>query len=371
MRDKKTQMGYIFSAAVFTVFIGGFFILSIFFPHPRVLVSERRFPARFPALSAKTILSAEFMNRFNDYAADNFPFRDSFRSINSQMVLRLYMQSDKSGLYLDEFGIGEFKTIDSESFRELSRKISAIAAPLNEAKVSIYYAYIPDKSIYSSRDLPGFDLLHLGMLMEEQLGMEEFVNIDLSEALSAQSYYSSDLHWNQVMLLPVLEKLGDAMGFLADLSQYNEEYIGEFEGVYTGQLALTKKTDDLNCLFNPSLSAMYLGQLTMEMEEGPVYDPEKLSGLDAYDFFLNGAQPLIVLENPEASSERELYLFRDSFSSSLAPLLGCAYAKIYLIDLRYIDMRTLGRYVQFKPGSDALFLYSSLIINNAEILQVG
>jgi hypothetical protein len=77
---------------------------------------------------------------------------------------------------------------------------------------------------------------------------------------------------------------------------------------------------------------------------------------------------LIILENENSGTDRELYLFRDSFSSSLAPLLAGAYSKAAIIDLRYIDMRTLARFIDFKPGSDALFLYSAQILNNPDML---
>ena len=160
------------------------------------------------------------------------------------------------------------------------------------------------------------------------------------------------------------------MGFDADLSGYVQEYAGEFEGVYSGQLALPIGTDSMRYLSNPSLTATYLDDRTMELVAGPVYNLERFAGIDPYDFFLSGAQPLIILENSDAASDKELYLFRDSFSSSLAPLLASGYSKVFLIDLRYIDMRTLGRYVEFKPASDALFLYSTLVLNNSDMLLV-
>jgi hypothetical protein len=81
-----------------------------------------------------------------------------------------------------------------------------------------------------------------------------------------------------------------------------------------------------------------------------------------------------VLENRAFSSEnppRTLYIFRDSFTSSLAPLLAAsdAYGKIVLIDLRYIDSRVLDQFVTFEDGSDALFLYSAQILNNSTVLK--
>ena len=368
MNDTNDPLRSILVVSIFAAFLGGFFLLSVLMPTPTILSGERRYPARFPPLSVESVLSGAFMDRFDRFAADNFPFRDNFRGANSRMVFGIYRQFDKKGLYIDKHGIGEFNEINHSSFSQLTEKIETISEAMGG--VNVYYAYIPDKSIYSTEELPGFDMDTLTQLMKEYPMPEDYCFIELTAALDADSFYSTDLHWNQVMLGAVLRKLELSMGIDVDLSNYAEVCFGEFEGVYSGQVALPTKPDSLRYLINPSLSAMYLNEKTMELEIGSVYNGEKFFDLDPYDFFLSGAQPLIILENAESTSDKELYLFRDSFSSSLAPLLASAYSKVYLIDLRYIDMRILSRYVSFKEGSDAIFLYSSLIINNSGILQV-
>ena len=55
-------------------------------------------------------------------------------------------------------------------------------------------------------------------------------------------------------------------------------------------------------------------------------------------------------------------LFRDSFGSSIAPLLIENYRKITLIDLRYINSELLSEYVEFN-NQDVLFLYSGVVLN--------
>ena len=365
---KRIDLRIVLSAAVFAVVLGGFFLLSILSTPPSILSAERRLPTRLPPLTAETVFSGEYMDKFNSYAADIFPLRDGFRSLQSAMVFYLFMQTDKNGLYMDENGIGEFKAVDRDSVEKLSAKIQTIADTLEG--LNTYYAYIPDKSVYSSKKLPGFDPEAVQRLLTGNQGLERYTFIDLAAALGTGSYYRTDLHWDQAKMGGVLEALGATMGFHTNLGSYSERYAGAFEGVYSGQLALTIGSDSMNYLDSPSLSATYLDERTMEMQPGPVYDMERLSGLDPYDFFLRGAQPLIILENDNVDVDRELYLFRDSFSSSLAPLLASGYSKVILIDLRYIDMRTLSRYIEFRPGSDALFLYSSLVLNNADMLLV-
>ncbi|MBQ8010603.1 MAG: hypothetical protein IJ265_03530, partial [Oscillospiraceae bacterium] len=98
------------------------------------------------------------------------------------------------------------------------------------------------------------------------------------------------------------------------------------------------------------------------------YDMEKAAGRDPYELFLCGADALVTIENPEAASDRELIVFRDSFGSSLVPLLAEGYSKITVIDIRYVQPAMLGNLVEFK-GQDVLFLYSTLILNNSLALK--
>ena len=90
--------------------------------------------------------------------------------------------------------------------------------------------------------------------------------------------------------------------------------------------------------------------------------------MDSYDIFLDGASSYIEITNELNNSGRELVIFRDSFSSSLAPLLIEHYSKITLIDIRYISSNEYLKLINFN-NQDVLFLYSTLIVNNSSTLK--
>ena len=60
----------------------------------------------------------------------------------------------------------------------------------------------------------------------------------------------------------------------------------------------------------------------------------------------------------------ELIVFRDSYGSSLIPLLLEGYKKITVVDIRYVSSRILNNYIKFN-NQDILFMYSILTINNS------
>ena len=350
---------------VFIAAIGILFALNLIVKPPAVLVSERRLPAAFPPITAKSLSSGSFMRGFEGYAADTFVLREAFRSVRAATVFGLFLQSDKNGLYFGDAGIGEFKPVDPLAARQTAEKIKKVAAAAPDCR--IYYSLVPDKSIYAGRYLPGLDLEAVEAVLAGVLG--DFTYISLADCLDAGSYYRSDLHWDQSRIAGVVDRLGEAMGVSHDLRGFRPVLAGAFQGVYAGQIALPAPRDQMIYEELPALQARRLNDSTLLYEVCPVYDLERFAGPDPYDLFLEGPQAIIELLNPSASGG-ELYLFRDSYGSSLAPLLAGAYSKITLIDLRYIDLQVLDQFLTLRPGSDLLFLYSSQILNNPSVLRV-
>ena len=101
---------------------------------------------------------------------------------------------------------------------------------------------------------------------------------------------------------------------------------------------------------------------------GPVYDLDKAGGRDPYELFLSGSLSLLRLENPGNPDGRELIIFRDSFASSLTPLMIEGYSSITLVDIRYLPSARLGSVLDFH-GQDVLFLYSVPVLNNSDTLK--
>ena len=140
-----------------------------------------------------------------------------------------------------------------------------------------------------------------------------------------------------------------------------------FYGVYCGQSALPLEPEPLRYLTNDTLR----GCTVYDYETGselPVYDLQQLAGEDAYAVFLSGSKALLTITNPAAKTDRELVVFRDSFASSLTPLLAGAYAKITLVDIRYLQPERLGTWLTFDT-QDVLFLYSAPVLNSSETIR--
>ena len=117
--------------------------------------------------------------------------------------------------------------------------------------------------------------------------------------------------------------------------EYTEQVLDRpYYGVYYGYAALPMQPDELRYLTSETLEDCTVYNYETG-KPGAVYDMEKGAGNDPYELFLSGSISLLSIENPNAETDRELIVFRDSFGSSLAPLLAEGYAKITLADIRY------------------------------------
>ena len=260
--------------------------------------------------------------------------------------------------------IKDITPLDERSVELFAEKLSDVRETYLSDGNRVFYAVIPDKAQYADGSVPRIDLAAVCGILEEAL--PGWTRIDLSAALDADSYYRTDGHWRQEKLQGVVDALGGKMGFSVDLSAFEQNRFDGFLGTYAPD-ARNPQPETLVWLTNADTQAAVADNYQTP-DVTTVYDTEKLTSDIPYDIFLSGATPVVTVTNPNAPSGRELVIFRDSFSSSLAPLLCGAYAKITLLDLRYMATALIPQFVTF-DDQDVLFLYSPEVVNNSAMLR--
>ena len=346
----------------FLIIIYGFFFLNIFISDLDISKSERRNLQEFPEVSMNNIFNKDFMNEFDDYSVDQFVFRDSFRNIKASYSFNVLGMLDNNG-YFEKDGVlyNNLYPLNKKSIDSFINKIK-ILNDYFDLSNNIYISIIPDKNYYldDSKYLRiDYDYLY------ERVKTIPYRFIDLRNILGINDYYRTDTHWRQERLENVVFTINKSMGNKATFN-YKENKYSPFYGVYYGQAVLNVEPDELIYLTNDVLN-----QVIVEDLEGndKLYDIDALKGLDSYDVFVGGATPLVKITNPNSKPDKELILFRDSFGSSIAPLLVENYKSITLVDMRYMNMNLLKEKVEFK-NKDILILYSTLIINDSSTLKI-
>lgn len=354
--------------AVFAVALFGFAAAHMLIPDAEVSWAERRRLKQPPEFSVSAVLSGEYMPELEEYLLDQFPMRNALRTVNAAFRFSMLRQSDVNGIYL--IGGSVFKMegeVNEDQVIYCANKINSVVSQYLEGH-NVWYALIPDKNYYARglTDHPAMDYELLVSLLRDNVTQAGY--IDLFSHLCLKDYYRTDSHWRQERLDEVVSAVSGALGVeLPGLDSYEANTLEGFYGVYYGQSALPVESDTLTYLTCKATESAVVTSAEIKGELS-VYAPEKLGGMDGYDVYLHGAQAVLTIENSLNGSGRELIIFRDSFGSSLAPLLLEGYSKITLVDLRYISSALLKRYVDF-ADADALFLYGTALVNSGMLLK--
>lgn len=353
----------IFKIIICSCFVFGFSLFFIFSPKQKFSDAERRSLKQFPSLSTKAILSGSFMSDFDDFSMDQFPLRNQFRSIKAYSSKLIFHKADNNKLYYKNGYLSklEYPLNLAKIEKNLATLKQVQKLYLEKANCKLYYSIIPDKNFFLKPDL----LLDFqDILTPVQNALPNGTYIPINQQLKLEDFYFTDQHWKQENIIPVAMAIAQGMNASIPTDFETKTLENPFFGTYYGQAALKVQPDTITYLVNQDLEhCKVISYNNGTAKETAVYNMKKASGKDPYEMFLGGADPLLIIENPNCQNDKELIIFRDSFSSSLAPLLVSAYSKITLIDLRYIQPAMIKNFVEF-TDQDVLILYSTLILNS-------
>ena len=368
MNDKKIRSVGILVLVIIWAATTAFLWFS---PAKEISEAERRPLAQAPALSVESLLGGSFMKDFESFTLDQFPLRDTFRQVKSLFHYYGLQQLDNNDIYVtDGFAAKLEYPLNKDSISYATGRFNRLYEKyLKETGSKVFFTVAPDKGYYLAEDKGYLSMDYEGMFSQLRQEMPWAPYVDLTDTLDYTDYYRTDTHWRQEHLLEAAAKLCQALGVTPPKAEdYTKTPVEKpFYGVYYGQAALPMDAETLYVLESQLLKACQV----YDHESGkynPVYDMSKLTSRDLYDVFLSGSRGLLTIENPNADTDRELIVVRDSFGSSMVPLLVQDYAKVTVVDIRYMNLEILDKFIAFK-GQDVLFLYSTLVLNNSNTIK--
>lgn len=356
-----------------TVLLCGVFILALsawcfFGPKATYSDSERRALAKFPEITWETISSGRFATDFEKYATDAFPLRDIWRSVKAYTRLGVFFQKDNNDLFVKDGHIGKLEYPMRPYMMDYAADLFTDIRNTNFPDANVYFAMIPDKNMYLA-DLK-LDYDEFETQMNEKLPFATPIHI--SDLLSAEDYYYTDTHWRQEKITDVADRLAQAMGTELPKDYTQKKLDVDFYGVYAGQSALNPEPDSITVLYNETIKGLKVqlfDEMTGNWKASHLYSQSKAESRDPYELFLSGNQTMVKITNPANTDGKRLIVFRDSFGSSIAPLLAQGYSEVILLDLRYASSTSLKTpqlraMINFNHA-DVLFMYSTLLLNNS------
>lgn len=362
----KAKLNDLLMAAVFVVFLFGFLAAALLTPDQPFSEYERRRLAEFPKPSWKSVQSTVWMDNFETYTLDQFPFRQTFRGAKSILEFYGFAKLDMEGLYIQNGYLSKQEyPLSERQVTSAAGKLSGIHAALFPNN-RVYYSVIPDKNYFLADEAKKIDYDRLMELFSS--GMSG-TYIDIFDTLTIEDYYKTDTHFRQENLVDTADRILRGMDADYVLPDYERELLTDsFCGVYVGQFALKSGGEPLYVLHSSDIDGAKAENYETGASGG-VYTLDALETYDPYGVYLYGSAALVTVTNPNQHNGRELILFRDSFGSSIAPLLLCGYEKITLVDIRYVTPSILPQVLEYDDTADVLFLYSTLLLNSSSTLR--
>ncbi|HEY4538099.1 MAG TPA: hypothetical protein VIG45_06560 [Erysipelothrix sp.] len=331
--------------------------------------TERRKLYPYPKLTFQDLESGDYLRQLEQALQDHFIFRDDLKHLQYQFKHTLLGQTVVNERFIeDDYIFSLFAMNQAKPFKQSALYYQNLHEQYFQKAAKQYYSYIPNKDFYSSAKLPQFDL---SVLADYQQVMGSFSQeIKLDDKLTRDHFYRSDLHWRHEKIAPLAFDMLQQMSQAVIKPTFTAHELGYFVGSDGRALASKKIQDALIYQTWPELADYELIDLVSQKPLA-LYDTQALDQLDPYNLYLAGPQALLSLRHVDfdPQSDATLYLIRDSYASSLAPYLTQGFKRIILIDMRYIDQKVLGRFIDVQAHDTVYYLNALLMLSKPELLR--
>ena len=335
---------------------------------------EKRTLTAFPQLSLQNVASAEWMQKVEKYASDQFPARDAMMQLKSDISLRLG-ETESNGVYYGRDG-SLIQALDPWEPELLDKTADAIAVFTERYTFrNRIFLLVPSAMVLSPENLPLF------VDNQAETSYIEAFRAKLPDTLQAPDllpilnetkqsgervFYRTDHHWTTNAAYHVFTRVASSFEWKEsqmDFSVVSNRFLG----------ALVSKSGYIPAV-SDSILAGYDSENSVRISRtnGEVwssfYNPEALGTSDEYLFFLGDNEPMLTISTT-ADSDDTLLVFKDSYANCFLPFLAASYKRIVVIDPRYYSEPVSSLFI---TGSytDVLFLYSPHTLAHNEALSI-
>lgn len=343
------------TAVIFCLFISGFGVMHLILPDRSFSSTENRNLAELPEFSWASLVDGSYTADLEEYLSDQFPMRDDWMGLKARYEYLLGKRE-----FHNVFLAGDTLISNITDTSRAEQNLGYIEKLLQKTDKPVYLGLIPTAAEIWKDKLPyGAETFDQAAYLEKakELGANW---VDIYGALFVHSdepiFYRTDHHWTS---------LGAYYGYTAFLETAGIEVPGLGEGTTVSKsfFGTLYSSSGIHWLEPDTIEHYVSGEgVTVENgqsgEIGGLYVAEKLEEKDKYSHFLGGNNPLYIVRNPNAATEKKLLVVRDSFSDSLAPFLSQTYGEIHLIDLRYYRT-SIAAYAEMM-GMDEIFVCYSV-----------
>lgn len=354
-------MGILLSAVILLVMAW-----NVLAPDKELSVEESRVLAQRPKLSINSLLSGEFMEKYDAYLSDQFAGRNLWRNLRVA-VGRISGERQENGVVLGDGGqlFDIPKSPNQETLTETLAALGTFAE--GHSEMNVYMMLVPDAATVLTSKRPYLATFpdQNPMITQVKRGLSDSVKwIDVTEILGQHGeekiYYQTDKHWTSLgayyAFSASAEQLGISGGTANEYAAYpiTTTFNGELSSKSGYCLDVREEID----IYVPKGrdNDVVVNYVDEQRKTTSLYDSSCLEGSDQYEVFLGGDTSVIDIRTASENSRR-LLIVKDSFANCFIPFLAPHFREIVVVDPHYYS-GTLQELLGTYRISDVLFLYS-------------
>ena len=353
-------------AVGFGICILGLAAVNLFWPDHEMSEQENRMLASKPKLSVSSVLSGDYMEKYESYLADQFAGRDFLRNIKVTLG-RFGGNKDENGVLLGKQGqlLEEIEVPDQTTLKANLTAIRQFAEQNDE--IPTYMMLVPDAAAVLDDTLPSLavvsDQSRMIAQVKRELG-DSVTWIDAESVLNKHAgekiYYKTDPHWRSLGAFYVFQAAAETLKIDGEAGSNFVSY--PISKTFNGTLASASgfrlnEREVIDMYVSKEEDGGLVVNYVEEQEKtASIYDSSKLKTRDQYGVFLGGNTSLIDIKTV-SESQRRLLLVKDSFANSFVPFLTPYFREIVVVDPRYYS-GTIEDLMNAYRITDTMFLYS-------------
>ena len=356
----KNKIYNIIIVGLFCGFVLSLLVASFLISDRSFSERENRYLQTLPDFSFQRLFAGKFTSEFEDYCADQFPFRDQWITLNARYE-QLSGKKQTNGVYLcGERLITPFK---APSDAELKRRFTAVKLLRESCNIPVQFALIPNAA-----ELYG-EMLPFGAPNDSQAAViENAADFGLSPApllpilnehKDEEIFYRTDHHWTTLGAYYAYAALCETMGLEAqplECFRVNTVSTNFYGTAYSSSGYTWVRPDHIESFVDEDAALSVISYRSGLPVEGGLYRRENLTQKDQYTYFLGGNTPEVVLTGKHSQLPK-LVMIRDSYSDSLVPFLLEHFSEIRMLDLRYY-LGSVKQYAEEHQADQILVIYS-------------
>lgn len=360
----KQQTGSVF-AVVFCVAVILLMTVNILTPDKEMSADENRRLAGRPGFYWDSLISGDYMEKYEAYLKDQFAGRELLRNLRLTLN-RLGGSREENGVLLGKDGqlLETIAVPDQESLTANLEAIEKFAKSHKNMTVSMML--VPDAASILDEELPALYLAadQKRMIAQVKRELEESVNwIDVESILNKHSdeeiYYKTDKHWTSLGAYYVFEESAEQLGIRKNSAGKFATYpvTSTFNGNLSSRSGYKQNIKEIIDIYAQTEgdTDVVVNYVDEQRKTASLYDSSKLKSSDQYDVFLGGDTSVIDIKTVSENSGR-LLVVKDSFGNSFIPFLAPYYREIVVVDPKYYG-GTIKDIMDTYRITDTLFLY--------------